>query len=1153
MSIAILILLGSKGLAQNNCTADFDYAASCNSITFTPVSGNNNLNYSWDFGDNTPKSTERTPTHVFFTDSGQQDFEVTLTVSGGNCNAEMTKTVNFTVGNLPDVDFQTPQTLRPFANCDATITDPKYNLDLLNVSSTAATNAHYSIDWGDGTAISEENSINRIDHLYNDVGSFDIVVTVRGDNQCIARRTFPFFNGGKPKLGVSFINDQACVPQKLEFPLRDFENNVPGTRYEISVDDGTPGVVIQHPPNPPVYEHLFTKSSCDPEFTALNGQFTVTFVASNTCTELGITQPTILTGTVEVSSPPEADFQILPAPTQCEGSIFEFRDSSIKALYYAGGCTDRMISKWSISPNSGYEIISGDLDSEDFSARFDEAGSYTITLIYQPLVKTGCAADTIRKKICVVPFPVADFTLSPNVAGCINTSSTFTATNTSNTLESCDTSQTKYIWSVFLQESNCTEVPDVDSLPTGNPNDVRYRFNTSGVYGIVLTTMNQCGTDTDTSFVTIADAPRSTILPIDSIFCGNAQIQFELDQTQSSSCNDDTPPTFKWTFENGTPGMSTQEVPDPVRFNYTGTNGEIQTFKVTLTTTGACGSTTTSTNVQISAPPPAPTLASNAPLCAGKTLKLEITSDTVGLEFSWTGPNGFTSAEASPEIKDVTIEASGVYTLVVTNSASRCFNSRAINVDIFALPPVVIDPAEASICIDGTQRFRVTGAETFTWMDDGNTLDATTGDRVTATPTQVRTYQYIVTGTDVNGCVSKDTAVLVVNPLPVVEAGPDEIICVGEPFQLLGATPAGPGGEWSGEIVNAGGQVQTGQPGTYTLTYTFTDENGCTASDTMQICVLARPDAVFTLDKSDGCVENGLTVTATNESVNLNDCSPSTYVWSSEFVGADCHEEADGHRITTENDETAVFLFTKSGDYLIKLTVSNDHCTEVAESEMPVSVGDKPDIAIDSLPNLCEGVNGNAILTPTAGVEVCNNSITSYSWSFPGAVSPSASDQLVPGNVTYNIANGDSYTVQFSATNSCGTTTDEANFRILEGIIADAAIPDFGCAPFTLSPENNSSGSDIRFLWTVSLNGVTIDQSDKKNPSFMLTETGVYEVTLGVANDQCGGDSWTGSIEISALPEVMLDPIAPICSGTEFEVSVSYPNQDLVESVMWDI
>ncbi len=71
-------------------------------------------------------------------------------------------------------------------------------------------------------------------------------------------------------------------------------------------------------------------------------------------------------------------------------------------------------------------------------------------------------------------------------------------------------------------------------------------------------------------------------------------------------------------------------------------------------------------------------------------------------------------------------------------------------------------------------------------------------------------------------------------PLPVVsvEALNNEEFCYGatDPYVLFGGTPEG--GVYTGSIVNQDGHLDPalGFPGDYTITYTYTDENGCQAS-----------------------------------------------------------------------------------------------------------------------------------------------------------------------------------------------------------------------------------------------------------------------------------------------------------------------------------
>ena len=64
-----------------------------------------------------------------------------------------------------------------------------------------------------------------------------------------------------------------------------------------------------------------------------------------------------------------------------------------------------------------------------------------------------------------------------------------------------------------------------------------------------------------------------------------------------------------------------------------------------------------------------PTVNPSASICAGKTmyLKANITGGRTPITYSWTGPNGFTSALKDPFIPNVTVAHSGMYTLSVVD------------------------------------------------------------------------------------------------------------------------------------------------------------------------------------------------------------------------------------------------------------------------------------------------------------------------------------------------------------------------------------------------------------------------------------------------------------------------------------------------------
>ncbi|KAA0252001.1 MAG: hypothetical protein EDX89_20235 [Acidobacteria bacterium] len=87
--------------------------------------------------------------------------------------------------------------------------------------------------------------------------------------------------------------------------------------------------------------------------------------------------------------------------------------------------------------------------------------------------------------------------------------------------------------------------------------------------------------------------------------------------------------------------------------------------------------------------PPPPAVFDDGPVCEGATLHLS-TPAFEGATYSWTGPNGFTSAAASPSIPGVTVASAGTYGVTVT--AGGC-TSAAGTTEVAVLP----DPSAPSV------------------------------------------------------------------------------------------------------------------------------------------------------------------------------------------------------------------------------------------------------------------------------------------------------------------------------------------------------------------------------------------------------------------------------------------------------------------------
>ncbi|MBK9192913.1 MAG: hypothetical protein IPM77_16225 [Crocinitomicaceae bacterium] len=156
-----------------------------------------------------------------------------------------------------------------------------------------------------------------------------------------------------------------------------------------------------------------------------------------------------------------------------------------------------------------------------------------------------------------------------------------------------------------------------------------------------------------------------------------------------------------------------------------------------------------------------------------------------------------------------------------------CEQTESITVTVNPVP-VVDAGADQTLCAGDPTVLNGSGAVTYAW-DNGVT------DGVSFTPAATTTYT--LTGTGVGGCQATDQVTVTVNPVPVVDAGPDQIICDGDPATLSG-TGAGVGGVYVWDNGVSDGVAFTPAA---TNTYTVTGTNSGLCSNTDQVTVTVNP------------------------------------------------------------------------------------------------------------------------------------------------------------------------------------------------------------------------------------------------------------------------------------------------------------------------
>jgi hypothetical protein len=141
--------------------------------------------------------------------------------------------------------------------------------------------------------------------------------------------------------------------------------------------------------------------------------------------------------------------------------------------------------------------------------------------------------------------------------------------------------------------------------------------------------------------------------------------------------------------------------------------------------------------------------------------------------------------------------------------------------------------------------------------------------QTTQTATNLVVGTYYVTITDANGCTANDTAIITGVTNATVSASSNQSICHGSLPNSLTANGNSTGTyDWSpsSNFVNATVQNPVFASGlniTTIFTVTFTDGNGCIATDDVTIIVNPIPSATLTAQPSPACIGDDIQLTAT--------------------------------------------------------------------------------------------------------------------------------------------------------------------------------------------------------------------------------------------------------------------------------------------------
>jgi uncharacterized protein YjdB len=319
----------------------------------------------------------------------------------------------------------------------------------------------------------------------------------------------------------------------------------------------------------------------------------------------------------------------------------------------------------------------------------------------------------------------------------------------------------------------------------GVSNGVAFVPNATTTYTVTGTDANGCS---NTDQVTVTVSPNPT-LSGNTVICPNTTSQLAANANPAAS--------NAWTTSNAAVAtISNTGLVTAVSFG---------TSTITFTNNNGCTATTT---INVSNPT-APAFNPIAAVCAGGVISLPVAS-TNNIQGTW-----------SPAVNNTQTT-----TYTFTPSAGQCATNATLTVNVNPLPTINAG-LDQTVCQGANVTLSGTGGNSYTW-DNG------VSNGVAFVPNTTTTYT--VTGTDANGCSNTDQVTVTVSPNPTLSG--NTVICPNTTSQLSANANPAASNAWTTSnaavaTISNTGLVTALSFGTSTIT--FTNNNGCTATTTINV------------------------------------------------------------------------------------------------------------------------------------------------------------------------------------------------------------------------------------------------------------------------------------------------------------------------------